>query len=938
MSICFTLRLVTLLFLGRLTLCFEGTGNQFNSTISNEVHETPFNGKKSTFGKKVQVNTVLPGPCERHLKRVESFIFPPKFRPFIPLCDNSGFYLPLQCHQSSGYCWCVDKNGNMKHGSRTKGEIDCGMKALKKPCEIHRTHSQKLQAKTRQRIFIPKCNEDGYYSPMQCSKKSKHCWCVNKKGNIKSGSKAKTLTDCLNPKSRQVEGKIVKDAFSRNEIANGPCAREKHRQSLQNAKTERFNPNCDEDGYYNAKQCHSGFCWCSDGEGNLIAGTRKKGEVDCDEDFLSGPPMQIKVNCLTKRMEGIKSSHKKKIFVPLCTPDGSYAPLQCDPATHNCWCSDKKGNEIQNTRTRRTPNCLTNLGSGKPLCYELKKYLKELPDLTSIYIPVCQNNGFYRPLQCSRDKKYCWCVDKNGLELKGTLMFGKTKCPQQTVRLTLPRKTVAAPCFRHKEKRKRLFRLVRRNLFNPRCNKDGFYDVKQCHGKYCWCTDQNGKMLRGTRTKGNLRCIDPRKRSLKPCFAQRLQSLRISLKKKPYTPQCESNGEYKRLQCNVYTGVCWCVDLHGNEVRGSRTTRTPTCFTSAFNSVEEGPCEILKSHVAKLPPNGKVYEPVCEGSGLFRPEQCGKTNGFCWCVLHDGTEVQGSLTRGQPDCRRKRLPAAPRLQGPCDQHLAHVSTIISKDRRHFYTPTCDNKGYYTPLQCDNGRKWCWCVDKYGAMKKGTRIKSLEKIPICDENLLKPCVAFNKKRQRPSESNRNQLLYKANCKTNGHFAPLQCDVKSGNCWCVDDRGQMIAGTMIYKRPYCGNRQRKCENERRRILSQIRPTMSPPSCDIHGYYSRLQCDHISGECWCTDRNGNKTRGTRVNGIRDCGQLPRPCDEHASAASEADNVFGVFVPRCNSQGYYSRLQCHEQTDICWCSNLVGVEIPGTKMKGQPRPRCTF
>lgn len=71
---------------------------------------------------------------------------------------------------------------------------------------------------------------------------------------------------------------------------------------------------------------------------------------------------------------------------------------------------------------------------------------------------------------------------------------------------------------------------------------------------------------------------------------------------------------------------------------------------------------------------------------------------------------------------------------------------------------------------------------------------------------------------------------------------------------------------------------------------------------------------------------------------GQLPRPCDEHASAASEADNVFGVFVPRCNSQGYYSRLQCHEQTDICWCSNLVGVEIPGTKMKGQPRPRCTF
>ena len=65
-------------------------------------------------------------PCRRHLNRVESIIFPSKFRPFIPLCDSNGYYLPLQCHQSSGYCWCVNKNGNMKSGTRTKGPIDCG--------------------------------------------------------------------------------------------------------------------------------------------------------------------------------------------------------------------------------------------------------------------------------------------------------------------------------------------------------------------------------------------------------------------------------------------------------------------------------------------------------------------------------------------------------------------------------------------------------------------------------------------------------------------------------------------------------------------------------------------------------------------------------------------------------------------------------------------
>ena len=69
---------------------------------------------------------VILKPCKRHLKRVQSIVFPSKFRPFIPLCDSKGYYLPLQCHQSSGYCWCVDKNGNMKPGTRTKGSIDCG--------------------------------------------------------------------------------------------------------------------------------------------------------------------------------------------------------------------------------------------------------------------------------------------------------------------------------------------------------------------------------------------------------------------------------------------------------------------------------------------------------------------------------------------------------------------------------------------------------------------------------------------------------------------------------------------------------------------------------------------------------------------------------------------------------------------------------------------
>lgn len=67
-------------------------------------------------------------------------------------------------------------------------------------------------------------------------------------------------------------------------------------------------------------------------------------------------------------------------------------------------------------------------------------------------------------------------------------------------------KSIKGPCVRHKEKRKKLILAVRRNLFNPQCNEHGFYDVKQCHGKYCWCSDQNGKIIRGTRSKGDIDC------------------------------------------------------------------------------------------------------------------------------------------------------------------------------------------------------------------------------------------------------------------------------------------------------------------------------------------------------------------------------------------------------------------------------------------------
>lgn len=71
-----------------------------------------------------------------------------------------------------------------------------------KPCESHRSRALKHQVKLRKSVFVPKCSEDGYYAPMQCTAKNKYCWCVDKEGKKKRGSSVKGLADCAKTKKK----------------------------------------------------------------------------------------------------------------------------------------------------------------------------------------------------------------------------------------------------------------------------------------------------------------------------------------------------------------------------------------------------------------------------------------------------------------------------------------------------------------------------------------------------------------------------------------------------------------------------------------------------------------------------------------------------------------------------------------------------------------
>ncbi|XP_068807091.1 testican-2 isoform X2 [Struthio camelus] len=69
---------------------------------------------------------------------------------------------------------------------------------------------------------------------------------------------------------------------------------------------------------------------------------------------------------------------------------------------------------------REKPPCLRELEK-----IQIQEGAKKKP---GVFIPSCDEDGYYRPLQCEQGGGECWCVDQLGLELTGTRGHGRPRC------------------------------------------------------------------------------------------------------------------------------------------------------------------------------------------------------------------------------------------------------------------------------------------------------------------------------------------------------------------------------------------------------------------------------------------------------------------------------------------------------------------------------
>ena len=63
--------------------------------------------------------------CQQDRQRILGWIASVSIGASVPECKVDGCYSEMQCHDSTGLCWCIDVNGNEKPGSRVRGKAVC---------------------------------------------------------------------------------------------------------------------------------------------------------------------------------------------------------------------------------------------------------------------------------------------------------------------------------------------------------------------------------------------------------------------------------------------------------------------------------------------------------------------------------------------------------------------------------------------------------------------------------------------------------------------------------------------------------------------------------------------------------------------------------------------------------------------------------------------
>ncbi|XP_030606071.1 thyroglobulin [Archocentrus centrarchus] len=668
-----------------------------------------------------------------------------------------------------------------------------------------------------------------------------------------------------------------------------PC--EEERRAAMEANSV-FVPSCESGGAFTSKQCQQGGqCWCVDPAGRELPGTRQQGDsLICS----SGPadcPSQRRL-ALSRLFSGpvepplqTSSSRSPVSCISLLQPLKDLLPVDYDPTSflsqlievlHGLFPS--VGGALQ-ALTRSTPRrfqenlfggkflksaaafnfsgavgsrgalsldsqtvavslqknqdlvqsvsraledpaflsalqqTLTGLSGSQAASVEqvltplLRSCSDDEDDTAAVFVPSCTPSGGFQEVQCQGGE--CWCVDPQGQEVEGSRTAGRPpRCPSGCERARAMALKVKSNMAAGAE------------IHIPACSEDGDFLPLQCVGPRCFCVDAEGKTMAAGPSGGAVTCPERKPPTLPSStgrctqtlaevetFRQEVKSI-ISLSNSSHIPL----GYGFLLAEGLYlTPEELQISQSEEELRVSDgLLRRPRAALrlAAFSTVQ-----------MLLPPQRRSYQPFtpqCDAYGRWLLTQCYHSTGQCWCVDEDGEYISDSLTSRSlslPKCltRCQRAKAQSLLSG---WMKGYDNTTSSP-----YLPNCEQDGRFSVLQ--TGGAAGWCVN-----------------PLTGETIQTATPNAAGQLTCPSWCQLQGLQ----CRPDGSFTPLQCDVTS--CWCVSENGQEVGGTRTSRQtgrtPSCDRPLCPAPVINHGTLVCRPPADGRQSCDLvcyHGYQNSL-----------------------------------------------------------------------------------------------------
>ncbi|GBP12843.1 Papilin [Eumeta japonica] len=230
----------------------------------------------NNFRSKEECNAVCPilSSCERLREKneVAAQKYGSSKGTFIPACDASGAWEPVQCMQHIDVCWCVSARGEPLKGSLVRGAKPiCNFRQARKwvrrdPLDQERAKADEvleelIRQMTTYRIAEFENEDDLDDSEMEQESREEQ------EPSTKEDADAVTRTDVIDVKPAE----LAKDRIERPiEVATEKLLFKTKCQLVREEAEhsgESLKPRCLADGSFAPRQCTHGRCWCVDAAG-----------------------------------------------------------------------------------------------------------------------------------------------------------------------------------------------------------------------------------------------------------------------------------------------------------------------------------------------------------------------------------------------------------------------------------------------------------------------------------------------------------------------------------------------------------------------------------------------------------------------------------------------------------------------------------------------